>query len=179
MNEMQIHDKVFQTFITEEKINETVIEIAKRINNDYSDKNPVLVGVLNGAFIFLADLVRALNCAPKIGFIAVSSYGDAMKSSGKLSVTMPLNINVINQNVLVVEDIVDAGHTTEWLRNYLSEQGAKSVKVATLLFKPDAFQGKNEPEYCGIKIANDFVVGYGLDYAGQGREIREILKLKS
>ncbi len=177
MDHVSIKDKVFEPYISPEQIQARIQQLAQTINKLYANKNPILVIVLNGAFIFAADLIRGMTVQPQTQFIRVSSYEDRMQSSQKVKQILGLNMPLVDRHVLIIEDIVDTGHTAKYLRSHIHEQQPASLAIVTLLYKPDAFLGGVLPEHVGFKISNDFVVGYGLDYAQLGRELSGIYKL--
>ncbi len=177
METVQIKDKSFKLYISKEQLQARIAELAAEINETYKGKDVIVLPVLNGAFMFASDFVRALSVQPEIQFVKVSTYGDGLTSSEHANVLLGLNKGVKGKEVLIVEDIVDTGYTLQFLRQYLSSIGATSVKMVTLLFKPDNFQFDNPPEYQGFAIPSDFVVGYGLDYAQKGRELEAIYTL--
>jgi hypoxanthine phosphoribosyltransferase len=178
MKEVRVHDKDFIELLTEKDIQAKVVDLSRQLNLDYADNFPLMIPILNGAFIFAADLLRALSFDPEIRFMRLASYGDSMTSSGKIRNLLDLNTNIEGRDVLIIEDIVDTGNTLKWLRSHLREKGAKSVKIACLLFKHEMFQLDVPPEYYCFRIPSHFVVGYGLDYAEQGRSLRSIYKVK-
>ncbi|TAE46653.1 MAG: hypoxanthine phosphoribosyltransferase [Bacteroidetes bacterium] len=176
---ISIRDKQFEMFIPEEQILARVDEIATEINLAYAELRPLLIVVLNGAFLFAADLVRRLTVQPEVQFIRISTYGDQMISSETAQILLGMEIEVEDRDVIIVEDIVDTGYTTDFFREHLSQQSPKSVRLASLLFKPDNYRGTQAPDFIGFSIAPDFVVGYGMDYAQQGRELRGIYRLSA
>ncbi len=178
MKDIRILDKVFEEYLSEENIQARIADLARQINRDYAGKDPLIVSVLNGAFIFTADLARHLNFDPEIQFVRLSSYHGGTKSSGQMRVLLDLSNSPEGRDVLIVEDIVDTGRTLDWLRRDLMVKGANSVKIASLLFKHEMYQFPEPPEYFCFKIPNAFVVGYGLDYAERGRNLRAIYSLK-
>lgn len=178
MKDIRIVDKTFQEFLSEENIQARIADLARQINQAYAGKDPLIVSVLNGAFLFTADLVRHLNFDPEIQFVRLSSYHGGTKSSGQMRVLLDLLNSPEGRDVLIVEDIVDTGRTLDWLRRDLINKGARSVKIASLLFKHEMYQFDHDPEYYCFKIPNEFVVGYGLDYAERGRSLRAIYSLK-
>ncbi|MEM6764829.1 MAG: hypoxanthine phosphoribosyltransferase [Bacteroidota bacterium] len=177
METVQIKDKTFKLYISKEQIQERIAELANELNRTYEGKEVIVLPVLNGAFMFASDFVRKLRVEPEIQFVKVSTYGDGLTSSEHANVLLGLNKGVAGKEVVIVEDIVDTGYTLQFLRQYLSSIGATSVKMVTLLFKPDNYQFDNPPEYKGFSIPSDFVVGYGLDYAQKGRELESIYTL--
>lgn len=156
---------------------ERIAELAKDVERDYEGRDLLLVGVLKGATILLSDFSRALTRHINIEWMAVSSYGSGTKSSGVVRILKDLDIDITNRHVLVVEDILDSGLTLSWLLGNLRSRGASSVEVLTLLRKPEAAKVKIEPKYVGFDIPNEFVVGYGLDYAEKYRNLRDIAVL--
>jgi len=178
MSDIQLHDLVFEPFISAEEISLTVESLASRVDQDYAGKNPTLLIVLNGAFIFAADLVRKLSVPLTIDFVKVSSY-DGTGSSGKMIDHFLWQASLKDQHVIIVEDIVDTGHTLDYLKSKIKEEHPASVEVVCLLFKPGAYQYAQGVQYHGRAIPNEFVVGYGLDYNGLGRDIDSIYRKKS
>jgi hypoxanthine phosphoribosyltransferase len=173
---IQILDKQFSHFITEDQIEEAVKELAFRINQDYAGKDLVIVPVLNGAFMFAADLIKRLNFACEITFIKIASY-QGVSSTGEVEEVLGLEKDIMGRHVLIVEDIVDTGVTMHEVTKSLKELGPASLEIATFLQKPDALSRNLKLKYVGMKIPNKFVVGYGLDYDGYGRNLREIYVL--
>ena len=158
--------------LTEEQIRERIGELAEVIERDYAGKDLLLVGVLKGAIMIMADLARALTRSSDMDWMAVSSYGSGTKSSGVVRILKDLDCDIAGRNVLLVEDILDSGLTLSWLMTNLSSRGPASVEVFTLLRKPEAMKVQVTPKYVGFDIPNEFVVGYGLDYAQQYRNLR-------
>ena len=177
MTSVQVHDKTFELYIPEAQILERINALAAQISADYEGQEVLLLPILNGAFIFAADLIRSLDLQPSLQFVRLSTYGDNVTSSRKVRASFGLNsLKVKDKHILVIEDIIDTGFTSGFLRDYLAQQAPASVKVATLLYKPTAFEGEDTPEYTGFEIPDFFVIGYGLDYAQKGRELRGIYK---
>jgi hypoxanthine phosphoribosyltransferase len=175
---MQILDKTFEIFITEDEIQSRISSMAQKINDAYKDKDVLFLSVLNGAFMFSSDLMKKIDLPCDISFVKVSSY-TGTESRGRVDELIGLNTNIEGRNVIILEDIVDTGITIDKVRTLLGIENPASVSVCTLLFKPIAFQGKHEPEYIGFSIPNSFVVGYGLDYDEKGRNLKEIYQLKN
>ncbi|CCH56370.1 hypoxanthine phosphoribosyltransferase [Fibrisoma limi BUZ 3] len=173
---LTINDKTFVPFITADTIQARVLELAGQINQDYATRQPLIVVVLNGAFIFAADLLKNLTISCEITFIRVASYQQT-SSTGQLRQILGLSQSVANRDLIIVEDIVDTGFTISEIRDQLSADGPTSVAIATLLFKPTALQRPLQLDYVGFEIENRFVLGYGLDYDGLGRNTRDILVL--
>ena len=174
---MTIKDKTFVPFITAEAIQSRIQELAEQINQEYADKKPLIVVVLNGAFLFAADLAKHLTISCEITFIRVASY-TATESSGQIKQILGLNESIAGRDLIVVEDIVDTGLTLYDVCNQLREQGPSSLTIATLLFKPTALKKELDLHYVGFEIENRFVLGYGLDYDGLGRNTPNILVLE-
>jgi len=163
-----------KVLLTEEEIQGRLAELAAMIDSDYADRRPLLVGVLKGAVMVMADLTRALHLCVETDWMAVSSYGSGTKSSGVVRILKDLDRDITGRHVLIVEDIVDSGLTLSWLMANLSSRGPASVEVCTLLRKPDAAKVAVDLRYVGFDIANEFVVGYGLDYAEKYRNLRVV-----
>lgn len=164
--------------ISAERIQSRILELAQQINADFQDREPLVVSVLNGAFLFTADLVRHLTVRPMVDFLSVASYGAATESSGVVAIRKDLTLSVTNRDLLVVEDIVDTGLTLEYLRRHLQAGQPRSVRVCALLDKPSRREVASAPDYVGFTIANEFVVGYGLDYNQRYRELPAIFILE-
>jgi len=161
-----------QVLLTEEQIRARIQELADQIEVDYEGKDLLLVGVLKGAVMVMADLARSLTRHVGMDWMAVSSYGSGTKSSGVVRILKDLDADIAGRHVLVVEDILDSGLTLSWLLRNLSSRGPASVEVFTLMRKPDAVKVPITPKYCGFDIPSEFVVGYGLDYAQKYRNLR-------
>ncbi|PIE74611.1 MAG: hypoxanthine phosphoribosyltransferase [Deltaproteobacteria bacterium] len=165
--------------LSEQEIDKKVSLIAKNISKDYKDKDLVLVGVLKGSFIFLADLARKLSIDCQIDFIGASSYGMSEKSSGNIKITKDINIDIKGKDLILVEDIIDTGLTVEYLKNYLKNMGAESIKVCTLIDKYERRDISLNADYACHKINEGFIVGYGIDYAEQYRNLPAIYHIKT
>ena len=173
-----IEDKTFETFIEYEMIEKRIRLMGIQLNLDYEDKVPVFIGVLNGAFMFLADLMKEIHIGCEITFVKLASYHGGTKSSGTLTEEYPLNIDLKGRDVIIVEDIVDTGETLKFLLDKIKALEPASVKVATLLLKPDALKHKfDEVCFIGFEIPNEFVVGFGLDYKNLGRNLDHIYRV--
>lgn len=168
----------FGLLIHQDEIQEKVKEISDQINDDYENKLPVIIGVLNGSFLFMADLVRHLSIDFEVDFIKISSYGNSTNSSGTVRLLKDISADLTDRNVIVVEDIVDTGLTIEFLYNRLMEASPLSLKFVTCLLKPVKQKVKKMIEYTGFEISDSFVVGYGLDYAQKFRGLPSIYSLK-
>ena len=177
MQKIEIEDKTFELFLEEETIGKRIRLIGIQLNVDYEDKCPVFLGVLNGSFLFMADLLKEIDGSCETEFIKVSSY-HGESTTGKVKQVIGLPENLAGRDVIVVEDIVDTGLTMEFILKKLRALKPASIKVCTLLSKPKALKSPvEELEYVGFEIPNDFVVGYGLDYKGLGRNLRSIYRL--
>lgn len=169
-------DKSFRLYITEQQILSAVRQMADRINQDYAGKTPLIVPILNGSFMFASDLVKHLTCQCEISFIKASSYRGTT-STGELTSLIGINEDVKGRDIILVEDIIDTGHTLAKIVPATEALEPASVKVATLLFKPKALKTDLRIDYVGMEIPNEFIVGYGLDYDGLGRNLREIYQV--
>ena len=164
-----------RVLISAEQIQKRVREMAAQIEHDYPEGPLYIVSILKGAFIFVADLVRALNrSSVRIEFMAISSYGNQKTSSGQVKVTRDLDVNIEGQQVLIVEDIIDSGVTLSYLKRLLEQRHPKSLAIATLLDKPERRLAPVDVKYIGFQIPDEFVVGYGLDYAEDYRNLGDI-----
>jgi hypoxanthine phosphoribosyltransferase len=164
--------------VTAEQIADKIAELAKLIDADYADREPLLVGVLKGAAMFMSDLARALERPSTMEFMAVSSYGSSTTSSGVVRILKDLDRDIAGQHVLIVEDIIDSGLTLSWLLRNLASRNPASIEVVALLRKPDAIKVDVPVRYVGFDIPNEFVVGYGLDYAERYRNLPYIGRLR-
>ena len=176
MSTVKIIDKTFKTSITEEQIKQRVKELGQQISKDMEGKNPLLIGVLNGSFIFAADLLREITIPCEISFVKLASY-EGILSTGKVKEVMGLNEDISGRTIIIVEDIVDTGRTMRQMLDSLSVRRPASVHICTLFVKPDKLEEPLDIEYAAFSIPNDFIVGYGLDYDQQGRGLREIYTL--
>jgi hypoxanthine phosphoribosyltransferase len=173
MSSIQLHDKHFRPFITSEKIAEVIGKVAQKIQNDYHDKKPLFIGVLNGSFLFAADLVRHFEGNCEVSFIKLASY-EGTSSTGTIQELIGFNENLEGRNLIVIEDIVDTGNTLERIYQDLEKRNPKSIAIATLLFKPNAYKKSFPINYVAMEVGNEFLVGYGLDYDGLGRNLKDI-----
>jgi hypoxanthine phosphoribosyltransferase len=177
MESAHVEDDLVTVLFTEEQIQEKVREMAARISADYAGEDLLLVGVLKGAVMVMADMARALDRHVDMDWMAVSSYGSGTKSSGVVRILKDLDTDISGRNVLIVDEIIDTGLTLSWLVSNLSSRNPKSVNVATLLRKPDALAMPVDPKYVGWDIPDEFVVGYGLDYQERYRNLRDVATL--
>ena len=169
---------ILKVLYNEEQIRKRVEEMGEELYDRYHDKNPMFVGVLSGCFVFMADLVRASQMKSELEFIAVSSYKNGTKSSGVVQITRDLQCDITGRNLIVVEDILDSGNTLAYLRDYLLGKGAASITIVTLLDKPSRRTKAVTADFAGFVVPDEFVVGYGLDYAQQYRNVPYIGVLK-
>ena len=176
MSIIKVHDKEFTPYLTSKEIADQVSRIASEINRDYEDKKPLFIAILNGAFIFAADLFKQIDIEAEIAFIKLASY-KGVKSSGKVITAIGLDADLYGRDVIIVEDIVDTGRTLSQFLPQLDHHHPASLKIASLLHKPDAMVHPIKIDYLGFTIPNKFVLGYGLDYDGLGRNIKEIYQL--
>jgi hypoxanthine phosphoribosyltransferase len=176
MKEIRVLDKTFRKLISEKELSDRIKVLAEKINNDFAGKEVVFLGILNGAFLFAADLFKHINLKAKISFVKLASY-EGTKSSGSIKELIGWNEDIKNKYIIIIEDIVDTGNTLERIVDELVIRKAESIKIATLLFKPDSYT-KNIPlDYVGFEIPNEFVIGFGLDYDGYGRNFPSIYTL--
>ena len=173
---MTIKDKTFETFIPEEEILRRVKAVADRINVDMAGKNPLFLAVLNGAFVFAADLLRMITIPCEISFVKLASY-EGTTSTGKVKEVIGINENLSGRTVVIVEDIVDTGLTMKQMVETLGTRQPESVHICTLLLKPDKLKVDLDIEYVAMEVPNEFILGYGLDYDQQGRQLRDIYTL--
>lgn len=175
--DIQLKDKVFEPYIEKEKIAAALDELSEKIRSDYDGKKPLFLGVLNGCFMFASDLLKALDMDCEISFVKMASY-EGTQSTGTVNEIIGVNENIEGRDIIILEDIVDTGNTLEKFRKQLNEKNPASVKIATLLFKPGVFDKDYTVDYIGIEIPDNFVVGYGLDYDGAGRNIDSVYVIK-
>lgn len=176
MEHVQVVDKEFNLYIPEETIKARIEEIAADIRNDLADKNPLFIVVLNGAFIFAADLLRAADMPCEVNFIRISSY-EGTSTTGKMKNIIGLNENIEGRSVVIVEDIIDTGLTMQYLCDTIGKSNPAEIRIASLFVKPGKLQIDIKADYKCFDIDNDFIVGYGLDYNGLGRNLKNIYKL--
>lgn len=174
---IKIADLEFEPLISYETIQQRITEIARQLNAGYADKAPIFVGVLNGAFMFMADLLKEVTIPCEVAFTKLSSYHGGLKTSRVINDEYDLLVNIESRHIILVEDIVDTGHTLNYLIAKLEVRNPASLAVCALLQKPDALEHKiEELKYVALKIENEFVVGYGLDYMEMGRNLKGIYK---
>jgi hypoxanthine phosphoribosyltransferase len=177
MTEITLHDKVFKEYISYSEIMSAVKDIAEHINIDMENEDtPVFLSILNGSFMFTSDLMKYINFNCRLSFVKLSSYS-GLSSTGTVNELLGLNVDLTGKTVIVLEDIVDTGVTLEHLVNTISKYKPKQLKLATMLFKPEAYNKNINLDYVGIYVPNEFIVGYGLDYNELGRNYPKIYKL--
>ncbi|UBH04956.1 hypoxanthine phosphoribosyltransferase [Leucobacter sp. Psy1] len=177
MDSHQLGDDLSAILHTEDELRSRLAEMAREIEVDYAGSPPLLVGVLKGAVMVMADLARELRFHAQMDWMAVSSYGASTKSSGVVRILKDLDADITGRDVLIVEDIIDSGLTLSWLKENLESRGAKSVRICTMLRKPEALKVEVDVAYVGFDIPVEFVVGYGLDYAEDYRNLRDVAVL--
>lgn len=177
MSIVKIKDKTFETSISEDVIKERVKEVAQQLSKDMEGKNPLLLGVLNGSFIFTADLMREMTIPCEVSFVKLASY-QGTTSTGKVHEVLGINEDLTGRTVIIVEDIVESGLTMKQMIETLGTRNPASVHICTLFVKPDRLKVDLTIDYAAFSIPNDFIVGYGLDYDQQGRGLKDIYTLK-
>lgn len=176
MELLRVHDKQFKPYISAEQINEQIKRIAAEINNDYQGKRPLFIAILNGAFMFASDLFKEVSIEAEISFIKLASY-KGVTSTGQVVTAIGLDVDLVRREVIIVEDIVDTGKTLSHFLPQLNHHNPSSLKIAALLQKPEALIHPVKVDYLGFAVPNKFLLGYGLDYDGLGRNLREIYQL--
>lgn len=176
MSRITIKDLTFETSIPEATILERVERVAEKLNKDMADKTPLFLAVLNGSFMYASDLMKFINIPCEISFVKVASYAGT-ESSGKVTEVIGLSEDITGREIVIVEDIVDTGHTMERMVEILKKKNPANIHISTLLLKPGKLQVPLDIEYAAMEIPNDFIVGYGLDYDQQGRNLRDIYTL--
>lgn len=176
MSIVKVKDKTFKTFIPEEEIQQRIKDVAEKINKDMAGKTPLFLAVLNGSFVFAADLMRYITIPCEISFVKLASYQGTI-STGEIKEVIGINEDLEGRTVIILEDIVDTGFTMKRMLETLGTRGPESLHICTLLLKPGKLQVPLNIEYAAIEIPNDFIVGYGLDYDQQGRNLRDIYTL--
>jgi hypoxanthine phosphoribosyltransferase len=174
--QIQVFDKTFEPYITAPQINEQIKKLAADLNNDYTNKRPLFIAILNGSFMFASDLFKELTIEAEICFIKLASY-KGTKSTGNVITSIGLDIPLTDRHVIIIEDIVDTGKTLHEFLPQLINQQPTTLKIAALLHKPEALQHPIKIDYLGFEVPNKFLLGYGLDYDGLGRNLKEIYRL--
>ena len=173
---IQLHDKKFEVFISGEEINFAIENMVKQIEDDFCDEVPVFIGVLNGSFMVVADLLKKYKHNCEVSFVKMASY-EGTQTTNEVKQLIGVNQNLEGRSVIIVEDIVDTGNTIEELKVILKQHNVKHFKIATLFLKPEAYKKDIKLDYVGIRIPNRFIVGYGLDYDGLGRNLKDVYQL--
>lgn len=173
---IQIHDKFFKRYLSELEIQQAVKSVADKIAADYKDETPIFVGVLNGSFMFVSDLMKAYQHPCEVSFVRLSSY-QGLTSTGIVETLLDVPENIEGRSIIILEDIIDTGRTLQKLVHLFSKTNVKEFKIASLFYKPDVYKGEYAIDYFGLAIPDNFIVGYGLDYKEQGRNLREIYQL--
>lgn len=173
-----MENDILKVLITEEELREKITALGRQISEDYRDKNLLMVSVLKGSVVFMADLMRAITIPCEIDFMSVSSYGSGVKTSGVVKIVKDLDIDLHDSDLLIVEDILDSGMTLRYIKQMLKQRGTKSIRICTLLDKPERRQVDLTPDYAGFTVPDEFVVGYGLDYAEKYRNLPYVGVLK-
>lgn len=176
MQLLQVHDKQFQPYISASEINKQIKRVAAEINRDYQKKRPLFIAILNGAFMFASDLFKEISVEAEICFIKLASY-KGTKSSGQVITAIGLDVDLVGRDIIILEDIVDTGKTMSHFLPQLKHQQPSTLKIAALLQKPDAMVFPLKIDYLGFTVPDKFLLGYGLDYDGLGRNIKEIYQL--
>lgn len=178
MQHRKMDDAILKVLISEQEIASKIESLGAQLTDEYADRSPVFVGILKGCFVFMADLLRSIDVFCDMDFMAVSSYGDGTITTGAVKITKDLNRDIENREVIIVEDILDSGVTLSYLKAYLLNRNPKSIKIVTLLDKPTRRKANIKPDYSCFEVPDEFVVGYGLDYAEQYRNLPYIGILK-
>ena len=175
---MSMIDDIEKVLLSQQELQRKVNELGEQITRDYAGKEPIFVGVLKGCFVFMADLMRAVNLPCQIDFMAVSSYGKGTTSSGNVQINKDLSYDIAGRDVIIVEDILDSGVTLNYLVGYLNNRNPRSIKIVTLFDKPARRKAPIKADYFGYEVPDEFIVGYGLDYAEKYRNLPYIGVLK-
>lgn len=176
MRPIKIHDKNFEVYINRDRIQQAVSSLAQQLKKDLKGERPLFISILNGAFIFAADFMRAFEAECEITFIKLASY-EKTQSSGKVKQLLGINEDLTDRTIVVLEDIIDTGTTLQEIYKILGEENIKDLKIVSLFFKPDVFKKELHIDYVAFQIPDNFIVGYGLDYDGLGRNLPDIYKL--
>ena len=172
-NKIKLQDKTFRVLISAEEIDKAVTRVADQLNERYQGRTPIFLGVLSGSFLFLADLVRKVNFESQLAFVKISSY-DGTESTGNVKQQFGVDFDIEGRDIIIVEDIVETGHSMNYLLDHLRKKNPASISICTLFFKPDKFLYEYEIDYTALSIGNEFIVGYGLDYNQLGRNLKDI-----
>lgn len=174
---IMVGNEKFVPYLSEEKIQKRIDELGEQISKEYKTKLPIFIGVLNGSFMFMADLLKRLNINCEVDFFKLSSYGDEKISSGRVKLLKELNADVTDRHIIIVEDIVDSGLSIKYIEDIFKEHKPASMKVISLLMKPGSLKYEVKIDYIGFEISDKFVIGYGLDYAQKYRNLNSIYVL--
>ena len=172
-NKIKLKDKTFRVLISAEEIDKAVTRVAEQLNERYEGRTPIFLGVLNGSFLFLADLVRKVNFENQVAFVKISSYVGT-ESTGRVTQQLGIDFDIEGRDIVIVEDIVETGHSMTYLLDYLKSKNPASISICTLFFKPEKFLYDYDIDYTALSIGNEFIVGYGLDYDQLGRNLKDI-----
>ncbi|MBQ3535671.1 MAG: hypoxanthine phosphoribosyltransferase [Alistipes sp.] len=173
MSRIKLHDKWFKVMISAEEIDAAVERVAEQLNVRYEGHTPVFLGVLSGSFLFLSDLVRKTTFNSQLAFVKISSY-EGTESTGEVKQQLGIDFDIEGRDIIIVEDIVETGHSMNYLLDYLRKRKPASISICTLFFKPEKFLYEYKIDYTALSIGNEFIVGYGLDYNQLGRNLKEI-----
>jgi hypoxanthine phosphoribosyltransferase len=173
MEKIKLHDKTFKVMIPASEIDAAVERVAKQLDERYKGRTPIFLGVLSGSFLFLSDLVRKIDFESQVTFVKLSSY-NGTESTGNVTQQLGIDIDIEGRDIIIVEDIVETGHSMSYLLDYLRAKRPASVAICTLFFKPDKFLYNYKIDYTALSIGNEFIVGYGLDYNQLGRNLKDI-----
>ena len=176
MHKIKLLDRRFKKMIPAEEIDKAVERVAEQLNERYAGKTPVFLGVLSGSFLFLSDLVRKINFDSRLAFVKISSY-EGTQSTGNVKQQLGIDFDIEGKDIIIVEDIVETGHSMNYLLDYLQQRNPASVSICTLFFKPEKFLYEYKIDYVAMPIGNEFIVGYGLDYNQIGRNLKDIYVL--
>ena len=172
-NKITLQDKTFKVMITAEEIDSAVERVAQQLNERYAGRTPVFLGVLSGSFLFMSDLVRKTTFNSQLAFVKISSY-QGTESTGEVKQQLGIDFNIEGRDIIIVEDIVETGHSMNYLLDYLKQRKPASIAICTLFFKPEKFLYEYKIDYTALSIGNEFIVGYGLDYNQLGRNLKDI-----
>ena len=172
-NKIKLQDKTFRVLISAEEIDKAVTRVADQLNERYQGRTPIFLGVLSGSFLFLADLVRKVNFESQLAFVKISSY-DGTESTGNVKQQFGVDFDIEGRDIIIVEDIVETGHSMNYLLDHLRKKNPARISICTLFFKPEKFLYEYEIDYTALSIGNEFIVGYGLDYNQLGRNLKDI-----
>ena len=173
MEKIKLHDKWFKVMIPAQEIDAAVERVAKQLDERYAGRTPIFLGVLSGSFLFLSDLARKVSFDCQLAFVKISSY-NGTQSTGNVTQQLGIDFDIEGRDIIIVEDIVETGHSMNYLLDYLKDKNPASISICTLFFKPEKFLYEYEIDYTALSIGNEFIVGYGLDYNQLGRNLKDI-----